>query len=218
MAQEYVVIGLGLFGRCVARQIYAAGRGVLAIDRQEDAIRELAAEFDDIVCADATNESALRELRLERMSCAVVAIGAESMESSILATTLLRQIGIPQIVARSLSELHGRVLRAVGAHVVVNPEQEMGERLARRLTQPNIKDRLDLGDNAELVELECPETFVGKSLMDLDVRRRHAISVVAIRRDGVVRASVDAGEFLQSGDVLFVLGSAASIDRLAARE
>jgi len=217
MAREFAVIGLGVFGWHVAVNLSRLGHSVLAIDSDEERVRAAQGELDDLVCADATDEAALRELELDRVGCAVVAIGAEAMEASILATTLLRQIGVPQIVARSLSRLHARVLRAVGAHVVVSPEEEMGERLARRLAQPNVLERVLLGGAAELAELEAPAEFVGKTLVELDVRRRYGVSVVAIRRGSSVLASLEQNERMAPGDVLVVIGTSPAIARLAAR-
>jgi trk system potassium uptake protein len=212
---NFVVIGLGMFGRNVALHLAAAGQAVLAVDRDQSEVDRVAPELDSVVCADATDETALRELGLERMSCAVVAIGAQSMEASILTTALLRQMGVPRIVARSLTELHSRVLRAVGAHEVVSPEEQMGQRVARRLAEPNVLDRLDLGGEAQLAEVEVPSAFVGKTLVELDVRRRHGVTVVAIRREGQVRASIRRDERFRDGDVMLVIGAADRIRRLA---
>lgn len=217
MVGEFVVIGLGMFGRMVATSLAREGQAVLAIDNNEDEVTRMAADLDAVVRADATDESALRELQLERMSCAVVAIGAESMEASILATALLRQIGVPRIVARSLSELHARVLRAVGAHEVVSPEVEMGQRLAYRLSHPNVLDRVELGANTELAELEVPAQYVGKTLVDIDVRRRFDITVVAIQRGGKIIANLRRDEKLGAGEVLVVIGSPDAVARFAAK-
>lgn len=217
MIGEFVVVGLGMFGRVVALGLARANQHVLAIDIDEDEVRSMAADLDAVVQADATDEAALRELRLERMTCGVVAIGAESMEASILATALLRQIGVPRIVARSLSDLHARVLLAVGAHEVVSPEVEMGQRLAHRLSHPSILDRFDLGDSAELAEVEIPAQFVGKTLVQVDVRRQHGLTVVAIHRGGRIIANPDRHEELRPGDILVVIGSAGAVSRFAAK-
>jgi trk system potassium uptake protein TrkA len=217
MVGEFAVIGLGMFGRMVATSLAREGQAVLAIDINEDEVNRMATELDAVVRADATDEASLRDLRLDRMSCAVVAIGAESMEASILATALLRQIGVPRIVARSLSELHARVLRAVGAHEVVSPEVEMGQRLAYRLSHPNVLDRVDLGDNTELAELEVPAQYVGKTLVELDVRRRFDITVVAIHRGGKIVANPSRDEVLQAGEILVVIGSSSAVARFAAK-
>ncbi len=212
---EFAVIGLGVFGRHVALNLVRRGQSVVAIDRDPDEVEALAAELDATVCLDATDERALRELGLERVSCAVVAIGAESMEASILTTALLRQLGVPRIVARALDELHARVLFAVGAHEVFNPELEMGERLARRLAEPNVLERLDLGEGAQVAELEVPEQLAGQSLVDLDLRRRFGVSVVAIRTGDRVRATIDGTERLEGGSVMVVIGSPDAVRRLA---
>lgn len=217
MVGEFVVIGLGMFGRMVASSLAREGQSVLAVDIDEEEVNRMASDLDSVVCADATDESALRELRLERMTCAVVAIGAESMEASILATALLRQIGVPRIVARSLSDLHARVLRAVGAHEVVSPEVEMGQRLAFRLSHPNVLDRVSLSAHTELAELEVPAQYVGKTLVEIDVRRRFDITVVAIQRGGEVISNLRRDEVLRTGEVLVVIGSPDAIARFAAK-
>jgi len=213
---DFCIIGLGAFGRAVALSLTSQGHSVLGIDSNRDEVDRIASELDTVVCADSTDEEALRELRIDRIGCAVVAIGADSMEASILTTTLLRQLGVPQIVARSLGSLHARVLRAIGAHRVVSPEWEMGKSLAYQLAQPSVLDRFDLGDEVEVVEIEAPQSFVGQTLVELDVRRRFSISVAAIRRGDRVYATLGGGEQIENGDVLVVIGRDEAIAKLAA--
>ena len=217
MIGEFLVIGLGRFGRAVAVGLHAEGQSVLAVDAREDIVQQVATQVDAVVSADATDERALKDLHPERMCCAVVAIGGESIESSILCTALLRQMGVPRIVARAVTELHARVLLAVGADEVINPEADVGARLSRRLAQPNVFEQIELGEDADLAEIAVPEAFVGKSLVDLDIRRRFSISVVAIRRQDRVKANLDGGELLQTGDVLLAIGSRGALRRVAAR-
>jgi trk system potassium uptake protein TrkA len=214
---EFVVIGLGIFGRVVASSLARENQSVLAIDINDDEVNKMAAELDTVVRADATDEGALRELRVERMSCAVVAIGAQSMEASILTTALLRQMGVPHIIARSFSTLHARVLRAVGAHEVVSPEEEMGRRLAYRLSHPNILERFDLGEHAQIAEVEVPAQFVGKTLVETDVRRRYELTVVAIHRGADVIANPDRSQQLRSDDVLVVVGTPEAVAGFATK-
>lgn len=215
MVGGFVVIGLGVFGRTVAVTLARLGHQVLAVDRNGEEAQRVAGELDAVVSLDATDEAALQELGLEGVSCAVVAIGVEAMEASILVTALLKQMGVPRIVARALSDLHARVLLAVGAHEVVSPEVEMGQRLARRLAQPTVLERLELGEGAELAEVEAPASFVGRTLVELDVRRRFAVSVVALKRGGTVRATIDGSEQVAEGDVMVVIGTAEAVGRLA---
>jgi len=218
MHKEYVVVGLGSFGKALTEALAGLGASVLAIDINSDTIQEVAEEMEVIaVRADATDEVALRELEVHQVDCAVVALGVEAKEASILTTALLSQIGVPQIVARSLGPLHARVLLAVGAHKVINPEEEMGRRLARQLATPAVLDRLELGDQAMLAEVEAPESFVGKSLAEIDIRRRFHVTVIALRREQKVIASLDPRSKLRSGDVMVVLGEEEAIEKLGAR-
>jgi trk system potassium uptake protein len=211
MIGEYAVIGLGRFGWSVATNLARQGQTVLGIDVEADLVQAISSEVAAAVTCDTT-----AELHLERTTCVVVAIGAESKDASILTTALLRQSGVPRIIGRATNDLHGRVLLAVGAHEIVNPEKEMGERIARRLSRPSILEQIPLGDGADLAELEVPEAFVGRTLVDLDVRRRYEASVVAIKRRGVVHSYVLGMGPLEPGDVLVVIGSSASLAKLAA--
>jgi trk system potassium uptake protein TrkA len=215
MTGEFAVIGLGQFGQAIATNLAFQGQSVLAIDNDMAHIEEIQADVDAAVQADATDENALRGLRLEQMSCVIVAMGAHSIEASILASALLKEMGVPRIIARASNDLHARILRSVGAHEVIDPEQEMGMRLARRLSQPSIVDQIDLG-NAELAEVEVPEAFVGKSLIDLDLRKRYKVSVLAIRRGDDIDPNPRAEDTLDSGDILVVIGRPEAVNRVAA--
>lgn len=216
MIGEFAVIGLGRFGWSVATNLVRHGQSVLGIDDDPDLVQSISAEIPAAVTCDTTDETSLAQLHLERTSCVIVAIGAEHKDASILTTALLRQNGVPRIIARATNDLHGRVLLAVGAHEIVNPEKEMGDRIARRLSRPSILEQIPLGDGADLAEIEVPEAFVGRTLVDLDVRRRYEVSVVAIRRRGVVHSYVLGMGPLEPGDVLVVIGPSPALNKLAA--
>ncbi len=216
MIGEYAVLGLGRFGWSVATTLARQGQSVLGVDADPALVQAISSEVDAAVRCDTTDEHSLAELHLERASCAVVAIGAEHKDASILTTALLRQAGVPRIIARATNDLHARVLLAVGAHEIVNPEKEMGERIARRLSRPSMLEHIPLGDGADLAELEVPEAFVGRTLVELDVRRRFDVSVVAIRRAGKIHSYVLGMGPIEAADVLVVIGPPQSITRLAA--
>lgn len=213
---EFAVIGLGRFGTALARSLAREECSVLALDQSSERVNALSDIVDMAVEGDSTDESVLDELHIQRINTVIVAIGAESREASILTTALLRQRGVPYILARAVSDLHRRVLQAVGAHEIVNPEEEMGLRLAARLAQPSLIDRIDLGPHAELAEVEAPEAFVGRSLMALDVRNRYHVSIVAIRRGDDVVANPRATEEISSGDILLMVGNPGDVRRIAA--
>ena len=214
MAGDFAVIGLGRFGRAVAERLVRSRQAVLVVDQDPRKVEQLAPLVDAAICANATDAAQLEELRLARFATVVVAIGAESVESSILTTALLRQLGVPRIVARAVNDLHGRVLHAIGANEVVNPEAEMGERLAARLSHPNVLDQLAFDDNTTLAEMDVPASFHGKGLVELDVRKRHRVSVVAVRRGGAVLSSPRTGDVFQPGDSMLVIGSPDAVRKL----
>jgi trk system potassium uptake protein TrkA len=215
MSGEFAVIGLGQFGRAVALSLVREGAAVLAIDQLEERAQLVESEVDAVACADATDERALNELGLERMSCVVVAMGARARETSILTTSLLRQRGIPRIISRAANELHARVLLAVGAHEVINPELQMGQRLARNLAHPTILEQIALDENTNLVEVATPEQFIGKAMLEIDMKRRYGVSVIAVRRGGEVIPQLAADDRLARGDRLLIVGPPASVRRVA---
>lgn len=216
MSGDFAVIGLGQFGRAVATHLVHQGEAVLAIDVDPERAKRVEAVVDAVVVADAADEAALMELDLERMSCVVVAIGVRGKETSIMVTALLRQRGVRRVVSRATSELHGRVLLAVGAHEIINPEQEMGARLAHHLANPHVLDQFELDREHVVAEVEAPETFVGRNLRDLGLRERSKIAVMLIRRGGRVVSTIDDDEHIASGDVLVVLGTPSAVRKFAA--
>lgn len=215
MGSEYVVIGMGRFGTAVARELSRRGESVLSIDSDPDRVEKLGLELEHVVAADAASESVLRELHVQRMDCAIVAIGTDSMENSILATALLRQLGVPKIIARSLGTLHGRVLLSVGAHRIVNPEEEIGQRVSHELVQPNVLEKLQLSENTVLIEVEIPASFVDRSPVDLRLRERFDVTVLAVRRGEDVMPLARPEEPFRTDDILVVIGSPKAVDAFA---
>lgn len=212
---DFAIIGMGRFGRAVARSLVGDGQAVLCIDRDARRLAQVADEVDATVRADTTDESAVRALKLDRMTGVVVAIGSRATEASILTVAILRELGVPRIVARAFDERHARLLLAIGASEVLNPEDEIGARLALRLAHPSIIDQFRLGDGT-LAEVEVPEAWVGTPLGELDPRSRWGVTIVAVRRGDEVSINPSAESLLESGDVLVVLGEDGAIDGVAA--
>ena len=215
MISQFVVIGLGRFGQSLAIHLARAGHSVLGIDPDETILAELAVELDSVVAADATDEAALRELQVDRMETAIVAIGMDSMQSSILAVALLRQLGVPRIVARSLTPLHSRVLVAVGAHTVINPEAEVGRRLAQELAEPSVLRRYELTGDVSLAELAIPASFIEKAVAELMLPEKYGVTILAIRRGSDVRPVQSGDRVLRENDKLIVTGPDDAVRRLA---
>lgn len=226
------VIGLGRFGNAVAVSLAKRRLPVAAIDRNRMLVDAISEHVDSAMCLDATDESALRDARVNEMAVAVVAIGDKNIEASILTTALLRQIGTPRIIARASTDLHARILRLVGATEIVNPEKEMGVRVAQRITVPGLNELIPLADNAVLAELNVPSSFLGQSIIDMRVRSRYGVNIIAIRRvvltsegDDATRAgsdirrtfmlNPDPQEKFLAGDSLVVAGTEEDVRRVA---
>jgi trk system potassium uptake protein len=216
--KQAIVIGLGQFGMSLSRALSERGMEVMAIDLDEERVRTASSFAASAVAFDATDEAALGRSAPERRDVAVCAIGDEAREASIICTALLRQMGAPYVVARATDAMHERILRLVGAHEVVNPERAFGERLATRLLYTGVIDEVPLGDDLIITELEVPSAFVGRSLLELALPKKHQLTVVAIRRKtepGITLPS--PGAKLDKDDVLVVVAPPGAVAHLMGR-
>lgn len=215
MRKQAVIIGLGQFGMSVARALAERGVEVLAIDNEEERVRVAAGFVAEAACFDAMDTEALARTSPDRREVSICAIGDSAKEASIICTALLRQMGARRVIARANDDLHARILKLVGAHQVVNPEREFGERFASQILHESIIGELPLGEDLLITELRPPPSFVGHSLIDLQLPRRHGVTVVAIRRSG--RGAVllpEPNEPVHEDDVLVVVSKAGAVARL----
>jgi trk system potassium uptake protein TrkA len=215
---QVTVIGLGNFGLSLARALASHGVDVLAVDRDPERVRSVADFVAEALVLDATDADALARTAPEKRDVCVCGIGNESTEASIICTALLRQLGAPRIIARAANPLHARILSLVGAHRVVNPEDDFGVGFARQLAYSRLLAEMPLGDDLHISEIEVPELFAGRTLAELALPRRFSIMVIAVRSgpDGRVQLP-DPATPLARGDVLVVVGAAASVARLLER-
>ena len=203
--KSFVVIGLGLFGSSVARQLCTLGAEVLAIDTNSELVQQISTDVTSAVVADARDAEVLRALGANECDCAVVAIG-DDLAGSVLATMNLKELGIGHIVCKAHDEVHRKVLEKLGADKVVIPEKEVADKLARSLTSHNVLDFIELSDDYGIVEIPTPKAWVGKSLKELDVRARLGVNIIAIERDGKISVSPRAEFEIAKNDILVVLG------------
>jgi trk system potassium uptake protein len=218
MKNQAIVVGLGQFGMSVARTLAERGVEVLAVDIQEDRVRVAASFVAEAACFDATDTDALARTSPDRREVCVCAIGDDAKEASIICTALLRQMGAKRIIARSNDDLHARILKLVGAHQVVNPEQQFGERFASQILHESILGELPLGEDLLITEFQPPAAFVGHTLADLQLPRRFGVTAVAIRR--ARRSVVDLPnphEPLEADDVLVVVAKEGAVATLMER-
>ncbi|MBI5502028.1 MAG: TrkA family potassium uptake protein [Deltaproteobacteria bacterium] len=219
MLSDVAVIGLGQFGTQLAVSLAEAGVPVLAIDSRMERVEGVRASVARVLCLNSTDEDALAAARIADVGVAVCAIG-DDVQASILTVALLRQLGVPRIVARSTSQLHGRILRMVGATDIVNPAQDIAMRLAARLLQPGLVDRVPIAPGYALNEIEAPPWTSGRTIAQLDVRRAFGISILAVKRGSTtgeqVIANPGADTAIAQADVLVVLGDDNAIARFLA--
>ncbi|GAA2900157.1 TrkA family potassium uptake protein [Enterococcus pseudoavium] len=215
MKQSFVIIGLGRFGGSICRTLVESGQEVLAIDSNEDRVNEYMNIATHAVVANAQDEMTLRSLGIRNFDHVIVAIG-EDIQASILVTLMVKEMGVPNILAKAQNEYHARVLEKIGADRVVHPERDMGQRLAHNLVSKNILDYLELSDEFSLAEINVTNRkFYGKTLDELDFRQRFGLNVVAIRRgnqDPIVTPSAE--ELVQKNDHLVVIGRDEDVDYL----
>lgn len=211
-ASGYVIIGLGRFGSSLGKELVKLGYEVLGIDKDEEAVQEMSDVLTHAVVADCTDEDVLRSLGVRNFDCGVVAIG-DDIQASILTTIQLKEVGVKKVVAKAISELHGRVLEKLGVDRVIYPERDMGIRVAHQLVSPNLLDYIELSDEYTIVELTVPKGMDGKSLQDINPRARYGCSIVAINKTTGVIIAPTAHEVVKEKDVLVVIGTNDQIDK-----
>lgn len=206
----YAVIGLGRFGSAVASTLISLGQDVIGVDEDEDRVREMGEQTSNALQIDATDLRALRQAGINEADVAIISIG-ENIEASLLVVMQVKEIGVPTVIAKAVTPLHGRILEKLGVSRVIFPEREMAERTARSLVIPNALDYIALSSDYSLIEVGVPAPFVDHTLRSIELRARHGLTLVALKRkvDGVEKTLVapPADEVLRAGDILTLLGS-----------
>jgi trk system potassium uptake protein TrkA len=210
--RQFLVLGLGRFGGALARDLIEHGFEVLGVDVDPKLVQAHAQTLTHVVEADTTDADALRQLGATDFETAVVAIGTD-IEASILTTSVLAELGVPLIVAKAISNAHGRILERVGAHRVVFPERDMGIRVARRLAGRDVIDYMEIDPGFVLVETVAPQDLVGRSLADSQVRRNYGLTVVSIKTPGEDATYATPETVPKEGDILVVAGETDKVER-----
>ncbi|ASS90938.1 MAG: TrkA family potassium uptake protein [Bacillaceae bacterium] len=212
MKKEFAVIGLGRFGGSICRTLSEEGAEVLAIDVDEDRVNEFANIVSHAVVADTTDEAVLKSLGIRNFDHVIVAIG-DNIQASILTTIMLKELGVKHITVKAQNDYHEKVLSKIGADTVVHPERDMGRRLAHNLLSNNVLDYLELSEEHSIVEIAANRNIAGHSLIELDIRAKYGINIVAIKRNNEIIVSPQATEVIKAGDILIVIGADVDIDR-----
>lgn len=209
--KTYAVFGLGRYGRAVAKELVENGAEVIAVDVDETIVNAAAGSLPICKCADITDIEVMTQLGVPNVDVVIIAM-AGNLESSVMAVTLCKELGVKTVIAKCANEMHQKILTRVGADQVVFPENESGIRLAKNLLSSGFVDMLSLADGVSLIELNIRDEWVGRSLIELNLRKKYSVNVVAIRRGETVSVNIDPEEKLDKTAALIVI---ANTDKLA---
>ena len=208
----YGIIGLGRFGHAMAMELAAAGADLLVLDKDEEKVRELRDYTENAYVVRSLDKKSLAETGIQNCDVAVVCIG-EHMDTSILTTLNLVSLGIPKVISKAASTEHGEILEKLGVEVIY-PERDMAIRLAHRLETSNTLDFVQLSEQVNISKMMIPDAFLGKTVLELNLRKQFGINIIAIENGSTVIESVTPDYAFRKGDILFVSGSKAGLNRL----
>lgn len=211
--KTYAVLGLGRYGTAVAKELVKNGADVIAVDKNEQIVQDSSVYLPICKCADITDPEVISELGISNADVVIVAM-ASSLEGSILAITLCKEAGVKTVIAKCANETHRKILKRVGADMVVFPENESGTRLAKNLLTSGFTDILTLSDDLSLVELTARDEWVGKSLKELNLRKKYTVNVVAFRKNGKITAPVNPEELLDKDTEIIAIVNPAKLSKL----
>ena len=207
----YGVIGLGRFGMPLAQRLALAGEEVIGVDMNEEKVEEFR-EFSDLAfVTKSLHKEVLREMGIQNCDLVVVCIGS-NIEASILATMNIINLGVPTVISKATSEVQGEVLEKLGAKVVY-PEYDMAIRTAKKILQKNLRDYISMGKDVEIVEVELTNKMIGKSILDLDLRKGYSLNVIAIHHEKGIELEFLPSYQLKKGDVIVVIGKEENVSR-----
>ena len=211
--KTYAIFGLGRYGVSVAKELVRNGAEVIAVDSNENIVNSLVNELPFCKCADTTNKEVLTKLGIANVDTVVVAM-AGNIEASVMTVLLCKELGVPYVIAKCSNDMHYKILTKVGADKVVFPEKESGTRQAKNLLSSGIMDVIELNTEVSMIELDVKKDWIGKTLMDLNLRKKYSINVIAIKENNKVEINIDPNVVLTEKMKLVVIGSKSKISKL----
>ena len=204
MKKSVAVLGLGKYGKSLAENLYRMGADVLIADRNEELINEFADRCTSAICVNLEDESEVASLGLKNMDIVVTAMGG-NLAASIISVSVAKEQGVPLVISKSSSQRMSSILRKVGANKILDPEGDGGERSARVLLSSSFKDFFEIDNNLYMIEMEAPKEWIGKSLMELDLRKKQNINVAAVRDKGKHWHMADSKRPLEEENTLLII-------------
>lgn len=211
--KSYAVFGLGKYGIAVATELVNNGADVLAVDIDENIVNSAVADIPFCRCADITNPEVIKQLGISNVDVVIIAM-ANNLEASVMSVILCKEAGVKMVIAKCADEMQGKILCKVGADKVVYPESESGVRLAKNLVSAGIVDIIDLSEDISVIEIPVQEKWVGKTLVELDLRKKYAFNIIAIRKGEDIIVNVDPNVQLSKEMQLVVIINKTNINKL----
>lgn len=211
---QFFVAGLGRFGKSVATTLEKMGYDVMAMDSDEEVVQDLSDTLGYVVCGDCSDEKSLNAIGAGNADIAVVSVG--DLSASLMTTLLLKEMGVKKIVVKALGTVHGKMLQKIGADKIIYSEKEMGIRVAHNLISPGIVDYIEMENNITILSIHVPTEWIGKTILDLDIRRKYNITVVAIKRGGDMFVNPRPDMQMGKEDMLVILGDSESVKGVTA--
>lgn len=211
--KTYAVFGLGRYGAAVAKELVDNGKEVLAIDKSQKLVNDAAAYLPVCKCADVTDAEVISRLDIGSIDTVVVCM-AEHLESSVMAVTLCKEAGVPTVIAKCANEMHRKILLRIGADKVVFPEHESGIRLAKNLLSSGFIDMISLSKDVSVVEINVKAEWAGKNLIELNLRKKYGINIVAIKKGEAVTVNINPEQPLEAESTLIVIANTSRLSKL----
>lgn len=211
--KSFAIIGLGLFGTQLAKELFDSGYNVLAIDINEELIEEISDNVSRAITMDAKNRTALSQLGINKYDCVIVA-GSNDLATSVLVTMNLKALNVPYIVCKVQNEADREVLETLGASLCIIPEHIAATKLSKKLTSKNILEFTQLSEDHSIIEINTPELWLGKSIIELNVRSSYSVNIIAIRTNGQIKVDFDPSISLSSEDELIIIGKNKYLDKI----
>ncbi|MBR3968288.1 MAG: TrkA family potassium uptake protein [Clostridia bacterium] len=211
--KTYAVLGLGRYGKAVAQELVASGAEVLAVDINQNTVNNAIETIPVCKCADITEPEAIKRLGISNVDVVIIAM-ASNLEASVMALTLCKESGVKNVIVKCGNEMHQKILTRVGADRVVFPEKESGTRLAKTLLTSGFSEMIELSDDVSMVEIDVRDEWIGKTLIELSLRKKYSINVVALRNGDKITTTVDPALPLEKGMQLIVIANTLKLKKL----
>lgn len=211
--KTYAVFGLGRYGTAVAKELVENGMEVIAVDAEQKIVNDAAAYLPVCKCADVTDAEVISRLGISNIDVVIISM-ANNLEASVMAVTLCKEAGVKTVIAKSANEMHQKILKRVGADQVVFPEKESGIRLAKNLLSSGFIDMISLSNDVSIIEIDVKDEWVGKNLIELNLRKKYGLNIVAIKREDFVTVNINPEQALDEETTLIVIANTAMLKKI----